>query len=99
MLSAANIEFRSETDTSVRGAAKHNLIHISGGLRCEARFDPDFVNDSIIVTLCNVDRFEPVIFDFEPAELDTSVLDDLVNLMLGKTSQFLLRAPLRGFGR
>lgn len=99
MLNAANIEFRCETDTSVRGAAKHNLIHISGGLRCEVRFDPDFVNDSIIVTLRNVDRFEPVIFDFEPAGLDTPVLDELVNLMLGKSSQFLLRAPLRGFGR
>jgi hypothetical protein len=99
MLNAANIEFRSESDTTVRGAATHNLIHVSGELRCEVRFDPDFVNDSIIVTLRNVDRFEPVIFDFEPAGLDTPVLDELVNLMLGKASQFLLRAPLRGFGR
>ena len=34
-----------------------------------------------------------------PQALDTEALDDLVNLMLGKPNQFLLRAPLRGFGR
>ena len=60
---------------------------------CEVR------SERVIVTLRNVDRFEPVVFDFHPDALDTPVLDDLVNLMLGKPSQFLLRAPLRGFGR
>ena len=98
-LRSANIEYRSETDSTVRGGAAHNIIHISDGLRCEVRFDPDFANDSIIVTLRNVDRFEPVILDFQTTALETDALDDLVNLMLGKTSQFLLRAPLRGFGR
>ncbi|MEP6944034.1 MAG: hypothetical protein ABI981_13910 [Betaproteobacteria bacterium] len=99
LLNGANIEFRCETDSNVRGAATHNLIHISAGLRCEVRFDPDFINDSIIVTLRNVDRLEPVILDFSVDALDTPTLDDLVNLVLGKTNQFLLRAPLRGFGR
>jgi hypothetical protein len=74
-------------------------LHVAAGLRCDVRFDPDFVNDSIIVTLRNVDRFEPVILDFTPAALGTEALDDLVNLMLGKPNQFLLRTPLRGFGR
>lgn len=98
-LVAANIEFSSETDRTSRGAATHNVIRASAVLRCEVRFDPDFVNDSIVVTLRNVDRFEPVILDFAPAALETPSLDDLVNLMLGKPSQFLHRAPLRGFGR
>jgi len=40
-----------------------------------------------------------VILDFQPEALDVRALDDLVNLMLGKPSQFLLRAPLRGFSR
>ena len=52
-----------------------------------------------MVTLRNVDRFEPVILDFETPALDTRALDDLVNLILAKPSQFLLRAPLRGFTR
>lgn len=99
MLNAANIEFTSQTDSTVRGGASHNVIHISAGLRCEVRFDPDHEHDSIIVTLRNVDRFEPVILDFQSAALDTDALDDLVNFILGRTSQFLLRAPLRGFGR
>jgi len=98
-LVAANIEFTCETDSAVRGGASNNSIRVAGGLRCEVRFDPDFVNDSIIVTLRNVDRFEPIMLDFAPAALDTEALDDLVNLMLGKPNQFLLRAPLRGFGR
>jgi hypothetical protein len=98
-LVAANIEFTCETDSAVRGGASNNSIHVASGLRCEVRFDPDFVNDSIIVTLRNVDRFEPIMLDFAPAALDTEALDDLVNLMLGKPNQFLLRAPLRGFGR
>ena len=95
----ANIEFSCESDSTVRGAATMNTIRIAPGMRCEVRFDPDFVNESIIVTLRNVDRFDPVVFDFHPDALETPVLDDLVNLMLGKPSQFLLRAPLRGFGR
>ena len=98
-LVAANIEFTSESDSSVRGAATNNALHVAAGLRCEVRFDPDFANDSIIVTLRNVDRLEPVILDFTPGALDTEALDDLVNLMLGRPNQFLLRAPLRGFGR
>ena len=98
-LVTANIEFSCESDSTVRGAATQNTIRIAPGMRCEVRFDPDFVNESIIVTLRNVDRFEPVVFDFDPDALDTPVLDDLVNLMLGRPSQFLLRAPLRGFGR
>ena len=98
-LIAANIEFTSETDSTQRGSATRNIIHIAPGLRCEMRFDPDFVNDSVIVTLRNVDRFEPVILDFEPSSLATEALDDLVNLVLGKPSHFLHRAPLRGFGR
>jgi hypothetical protein len=98
-LVSANIEFTSETDSTVRGAATANALHVAPGPRCEIRFDPDFVNDSIIVTLRNVDRFEPVILDFSSQVLDADALDDPVNLMLGKSSQFLLRAPLRGFGR
>ena len=47
----------------MRGAATSNALHLAAGLRCEVRFDPDFVNDSVIVTLRNVDRFEPVILD------------------------------------
>lgn len=98
-LVTANIEFSCESDSMVRGAATRNTIRIAPGMRCEVRFDPDFVNESIVVTLRNVDRFEPVVFDFHPDALEAPVLDDLVNLMLGKPSQFLLRAPLRGFGR
>lgn len=99
LLNASNVEFTTESDSNVRGAASHNVIHVAPGLRCEVRFDPDFINDRVVVTLRNVDRFEPVVLDFEPDALDETTLDDLVNLMLGKPSQFLLRAPLRGFGR
>jgi hypothetical protein len=98
-LNDANIEFTSDTDSNVRGGAASNVIRIAPGLRCEVRFDPDFESERIVVTLHNVDRFEPVVLDFQPEALDTPALDDLVNLMLGKPSQFLLRAPLRGFGR
>jgi hypothetical protein len=98
-LVSAHIKFTCDTDSSVQTGATYNVIRIAPGLRCEARFDPDFENGRIVVTLRNVDRFEPVILDFETAALDTQALDDLVNLVLGKPSQFLLRAPLRGFTR
>lgn len=98
-LVSAHIKFTCDTDSSVQTGATYNIIRIEPALRCEARFDPDFENGRIVVTLRNVDRFEPVILDFETATLDTQALDDLVNLMLAKPSQFLLRAPLRGFGR
>src|ERR1700736_216169 len=55
-LVAANIDLTSETDSAVRGAATNKALHVAAGLRCEVRFDPDFVNHSIIVTLRNVDR-------------------------------------------
>ncbi|HEX8010569.1 MAG TPA: hypothetical protein VF814_06495 [Casimicrobiaceae bacterium] len=98
-LVSAHIEFTCDTDSGVNTGATYNVIRVKPGLRCEARFDPDFENGRIVVTLRNVDRFEPVILDFETAALDTQALDDLVNLMLAKPSQFLLRAPLRGFTR
>ena len=82
-----------------QSGATYNVIRIAPGLRCEVRFDPDFEHGRIVATLRNVDRFEPVILDFETPALDTRALDDLVNLMLAKPSQFLLRAPLRGFAR
>lgn len=95
----ANIEFTCDTDSNVHGGKTYNIIRIAPGLRCEVRFDPDFENGRVVVTLRNVDRFEPVILDFETAALDAKTLDELVNLMLAKPSQFLLRAPLRGFSR
>jgi hypothetical protein len=98
-LVSANIEFTTDTDSTVQSGATYNVIRFKPGLRCEVRFDPDFENGRVVVTLRNVDRFEPVILDFETAALDTRALDDLANLMLAKPSQFLLRAPLRGFGR
>jgi hypothetical protein len=100
-LSRANIEFSCDTDSTVRGATTttHNVIRVAPGLRCEVRFDPDFENGRIVVTLRNVDRFEPVVLDFETAALDTEALDELVNFMLARPSEFLLRAPLRGFSR
>jgi hypothetical protein len=98
-LMAANIEYRAERDTSIRGGASHNVLQIAPGLRCEVRFDPDFSNERVTVTLRNVDRLESALLEFQPDKLDSAALDDLVNLMLGKPSQFLLRAPLRGFSR
>jgi hypothetical protein len=98
-LAHAGIEFNSDTESKVQGGTAYNIIRIAPGLRCEVRFDPDFENGRIVVTLRNVDRFEPVILDFETAALNTRVLDELVNFMLAKPSQFLLRAPLRGFSR
>jgi hypothetical protein len=95
----ANIEFSSDADSTVRGGAKYNIIRIAPWLRCEVRFDPDFEHGRIVVTLRNDDRFEPVILDFETAVLNTQAFDELVNLVLAKPSQFLLRAPLRGFSR
>ena len=98
-LTQAHIQFSCDTDSSVQSGATYNVIRIAPGLRCEVRFDPDFEHGRVVVTLRNVDRFEPVILDFETPALDTKALDDLVNLMLAKPSQFLLRAPLRGFAR
>src|SRR5437016_7760238 len=98
-LVSAHIEFTCDTDSTVQSGATYNVIRIAPGLRCEVRFDPDFENGRIVATLRNVDRFEPVILDFETPALDTRALDDLVNLMLAKPSQFLLRAPLPRFVR
>ena len=98
-LVSAHIEFTADTDSSVQTGATHNVLRFKPVLRCEVRFDPDFENGRVVVTLRNVDRFEPVILDFETTALDTQALDDLANLILAKPSQFLLRAPLRGFSR
>jgi len=98
-LAHAGIEFSSDTESKTPGGATYNIVRIAPGLRSEVRFDPDFENGRIVVTLRNVDRFEPVILDFETVALNTQALDELVNFMLAKPSQFLMRAPLRGFSR
>ena len=57
--------------------------------------EPDYHRQVVQVTLRNVDRFESVHLEFEPDKIDEPALEDLVKFMMGESSAFLRRAPLK----
>ncbi|MEO9161946.1 MAG: hypothetical protein ABI349_06050 [Casimicrobiaceae bacterium] len=56
----------------------------------------DYRTGVVQIWLINVDRFDRVALAFHSNSIDEPMLEDLVRLILGRSSTFLLRAPLVG---
>jgi hypothetical protein len=93
-LRAAALHFHSETEEDAEKVVRHSVFHVEPAIRASVRFKPNYRRHVIDVTLRNVDRFESVLLEFEPAGIDEPALEDLVRLMLGESNAFLHRAPL-----
>jgi hypothetical protein len=80
-----------------RGGMHKCVITVPPAIPSAISFHADYQTGLVRVSLNNVDRFDRVILEFHSAALDESVLEDLVRLMLGRSTAFLHRAPLAGF--
>ena len=93
-LRAAALHFHSDVEMDKDTVVRNTLFHVEPTIKASVRFKPDYRGHAIDVMLRNVDRFESVMLEFEPAGIDESALEDLVRLVLGESNAFLHRAPL-----
>ena len=93
-LRAAALHFHSDIEHDTQKVVRHSVFHVEPAIRASVRFKPDYRRQVIEVTLRNVDRFESVLLEFDPAGIDEPALEDLVRLILGESNAFLHRAPL-----
>jgi hypothetical protein len=93
-LRASALQFQYETELDEQKVLRHSVFHVQPSIAASVRFQPDYRRRVVDVTLRNVDRFESVLLEFEPAGIDEPALEDLVRFMLGESTAFLHRAPL-----
>lgn len=92
----ASVPFAYQAHHDERRVIIAGTFTVTPTITASVRFEPDYRRQKIGVRLSNVDRFEAVEIEFEPARLEEAVLEDLVHLMLGENNAFLRRATLAG---
>jgi len=95
-LRSSTLPFHYQTEQDERRVVRHGVFTVTPAIAASVRFQPDYRELTIDVTLHNVDRFEPVSLAFEGPSLDETALEDLLRLILGESNTFLRRAPLVG---
>ena len=80
--------------TTRRRSSGYSVFRVEPAIRASVEFKPNYRRRAIDVMLRNVDRFESVLLEFEPAAIDEPALEDLVRFILGESNAFLHRAPL-----
>jgi hypothetical protein len=75
------------------------VFRVAPTIPARVSFRAEHAAGRVTVALVNVDRLERVTLEFGSSAIDETVLEDLVRLMLGRTSAFLMRAPLAGLRR
>jgi hypothetical protein len=93
-LRSASLGFASETEHDVDNVVRNSVFRVEPQIRASVGFKPNLSRRAIDVTLRNVDRFESVLLEFEPAAIDEPALEDLARFVLGESKAFLHRAPL-----
>lgn len=93
-LRSSTLPFQYQTEHDERRVVKHGVFQIEPAISASVRLQPDYHRHVVQVTLRNVDRFESVHLEFQPAKLDETALEDMVKFMLGEPNGFLRRAPL-----
>ena len=93
-LRAASLDFASEAEHDADNVIRQSVFRIEPQIRASVAFKPNLSRRVVDVTLRNVDRFESVLLEFEPAAIDEPALEDLARFVLGESKAFLHRAPL-----
>lgn len=93
-LRSAGLQFQYQTEQDEHRVVRYGVFQVQAAISASVKFQPDYHRQVVQVTLRNVDRFESVFLEFQPAKLDEVALEDLVKFMLGESNGFLRRAPL-----
>jgi hypothetical protein len=96
MLDDAGLQFAQREVEDATGRVHRCVISVRPDIPASVLFRADYTTGRIVVTLVNVDRLERIALDFDSAAVDEPMLEDLVRLIMGLKSSFLLRAPLVG---
>lgn len=94
-LRVSTLQYQYQTEQDERRVVRYGVFHVQPAISASIRFEPDYHRQVVQVTLRNVDRFESVHLEFEPDKIDEPALEDLVKFMMGESSAFLRRAPLK----
>lgn len=94
-LRGSTLQYQYQTEHDERRVVRYGVFHVQSAISASVRFEPDYHRQVVQVTLRNVDRFESVHLEFEPDKIDEPALEDLVKFMMGESSAFLRRAPLK----
>ncbi len=98
-LRGAHLQFEYQTEQDASRVVRYGRFIVTPAVTASVRFEPDYRQQVVDVTLRNVDRFESVCLEFGGEAIDEAVLEDLLRFMLGEANTFLRRAPLAGLGR
>ncbi len=98
-LRAAHLAYHYQTEHDEHRVVRYGVFTITPAVTGSVRFEPDYRQQVVDVTLRNVDRFESVCLEFAADSFDETALEDLLRFILGEANTFLRRAPLAGLGR
>lgn len=96
VLDAFGLQFERSRVEEPDGSLHKCIFSVPPVIPARVSFCADYRTGGITVTLINVDRLERVALAFQSTAIDEYVLEDLVRLVLGRGSAFLMRAPLAG---
>ena len=95
-LDDAGLQYTSRRVEDSGGIVRKCAISVPPAIPAAVSFRADYQTGLVTVALVNVDRLDRVTLEFHSNAIDEPVIEDLVRLMLGRDSAFLLRAPLAG---
>lgn len=93
-LRTSTLPYEYQTEQDERRVVRYGLFRVQPHISASVRFEANYPQQLVQVTLRNVDRFESVSLEFGPDKLTEAALEDLVKLMMGEPNAFLRRAPL-----
>ena len=95
-LDDAGLQYTARQVEDEAGVVRKSVITVPPAIPAGVSFHVDYQTGVVVVSLANVDRFDRISLEFHSTLIDESVLEDLVRLVLGRSSAFLHRAPLVG---
>ncbi len=96
-LDDAGLQYTSRRVEDSGGTLRKCAISVPPAIPAAVSFHANYETGLVAVALANVDRLDRVTLEFRSNAIEEPVLEDLVRLILGRSSAFLRRAPLAGF--
>lgn len=94
-LRASTMPYQYQTEQDERRVVRYGVFHVQPHVSASVRFEPDYREQTVHVSLRNVDRFESVHLEFQPERVNEMALEQLVKFMLGESNSFIRLAPLK----
>lgn len=94
-LRASTMPYQYQTEHDERRVVRYGVFHVQPQIAASVRLEPDYRDQTVHVSLRNVDRFESLHLEFQPDKVNEAALEQLVKFMLGESNAFIRLAPLK----